>query len=328
MYSKELVSNIVDFLGHDKPVLLVASPDLASFIEEVKAKCYHVVVLAPEYADVKLLSKSNKFRKAVYLIGKHEDYHAGIVSFMKDTLSNPEADFNLVRVPKLRPEGWNPKAQTCDTYLLDTTGELHAVAKEDMVLVPRSLLNDAAVALENKAWADETLSSLRSFASSDEQKSIIHIVAGDEDWDPTLEDLESLCDLFLGALEDEKGAVLVTRKGVKVRIETAEEADIHNSSVRLVRATADSSIKYHVLNPEIPVVSFDDVTVAQELSSNCAAVIQELAGADTEVLHRKAFELEKNFGAIRAAMILLCKRKIMCKERIHHLAELQLNEWN
>ena len=201
-------------------------------------------------------------------------------------------------------------------------------SSQDMVLVPRSLLNEAAVALENKAWADETIVSLRSFASSEKQKSIIHIVAGAEDWEPTLEDLESLCDLFMGGLEDEEGAVLVTRKGVRAQIEYAEEADIHNSSVRLVRASVNPDIKYHALNPVIPEVSFDDSDVAKELVSNCATVISKLGSRSTPDLHRKAFELEKNFGVIRAAMILLCKRKIMCKERIHHLAELKLNEWN
>ena len=326
MYSKELVSTIVDCLGHANPALLVASPDLATLIDEVKVKCPHVVVVAPDHYNVKRLSKSAKFHKAVYLIGKHADFHAGIVAFMKDTLINPDSDFSLVRVPNQAPSGWKPRPVCAGC--VDTTEDLRTKDMEDMVLVPRSLLNDAAVALENKAGADETLSSLRSYASSDEQKAIIHIVAGDEDWDPTVEDLESLCDLFIDAVEDKKGAVLVTRSGVRACIETAEEADIHNSSVRLVRATTDSYIKYRVLNPEIPAVSFDDVTVAQELASNCATVIQELAGADTEVLHRKAFELEKNFGAIRAAMILLCKRKILCKERIHHLAELKLNEWN
>lgn len=426
-----LVKNIVDCLGQEEPVLLVASPDLGILIEGVKSSCPHVVVVDPNYVGLHHFLKSAKFKKAVYLLWDHKEHNAEAVALIKGTLDDPDSDFTMMRAPSKVPEGWNtkfvdkPKAQVCNTDCLDTIGDLHAAGKrvlivaepehvllsrylkeeypsivvvegtpanvsscirgysydaafylitkgsgyvasnligmentlrtsggpmyivevdeeglgkveykkmeasqEDMVLVPRSLLNEAAVALENKAWADETIASLRSYASSEKQKSIIHIIAGDEDWEPTLEDLESLCDLFMGGLEDSEGAVIVTRKGVRAQIEYAEEADIHNSSVKLVRASVNPDIKYHALNPVVPEVSFDDSDVAKELISNCATVISKLGRVSTLDLHREAFELEKNFGVIRAAMILLCKRKIMCKERIHHLAELKLNEWN
>lgn len=46
--------------------------------------------------------------------------------------------------------------------------------------------------------------------------SVLHVVAGRDDWCPTEEDMQALYDLFTGAACDPNGGVVVTRSGVRV----------------------------------------------------------------------------------------------------------------
>jgi len=48
------------------------------------------------------------------------------------------------------------------------------------------------------------------------QRAILHITAGDDNWDPTEEQLEDLMDLFIGADMDPLGAVIATKTGIQV----------------------------------------------------------------------------------------------------------------
>lgn len=47
------------------------------------------------------------------------------------------------------------------------------------------------------------------------QRPVLHIVAGDENWDPSQDDMQQLSDLFMAADMDPLGAVVVTRQGVQ-----------------------------------------------------------------------------------------------------------------
>jgi hypothetical protein len=47
---------------------------------------------------------------------------------------------------------------------------------------------------------------------------IIHVEAGIKDWwEPTPEELDKICGLFMQAQEDPKGAVVVVRSGIKIK---------------------------------------------------------------------------------------------------------------
>lgn len=46
------------------------------------------------------------------------------------------------------------------------------------------------------------------------QKSILHLLIGDEEWEPTTEELQNYVQLFLNADQDPTGAVIATRQGV------------------------------------------------------------------------------------------------------------------
>lgn len=48
------------------------------------------------------------------------------------------------------------------------------------------------------------------------QRSVLHIVAGDDEWDPTDDQLEDLIDLVISADVDPVGAVIATKKGVEI----------------------------------------------------------------------------------------------------------------
>ena len=45
---------------------------------------------------------------------------------------------------------------------------------------------------------------------------VIHVVAGNENWDPSQEEMQQITNLFSDAFNDPKGAVVVTRDGVHV----------------------------------------------------------------------------------------------------------------
>ncbi len=46
------------------------------------------------------------------------------------------------------------------------------------------------------------------------QRSILHVTAGNEEWEPTDEQLEAITQLFISADQDPQGAVVVTRQGI------------------------------------------------------------------------------------------------------------------
>lgn len=45
---------------------------------------------------------------------------------------------------------------------------------------------------------------------------ILHIIAGDDTWTPTTEELRELCNVFMESYVDPNGSVVVTRKGVRM----------------------------------------------------------------------------------------------------------------
>jgi len=47
------------------------------------------------------------------------------------------------------------------------------------------------------------------------QRSILHVVAGDDEWEPTDDQLANITSLFINADQDPQGAVITTRKGVE-----------------------------------------------------------------------------------------------------------------
>ncbi len=47
------------------------------------------------------------------------------------------------------------------------------------------------------------------------QRSILHVIAGSEDWEPSNEQLQAITQLFIGADQDPQGSVVVTRQGIE-----------------------------------------------------------------------------------------------------------------
>lgn len=68
------------------------------------------------------------------------------------------------------------------------------------------------------------------------KRSVLHIQAGDDDWEPTTEEMQIICDAFAFAVDDPKGGVIVTRDGVKATV-----IDIQNlDGVKIVSAKVTS----------------------------------------------------------------------------------------
>ena len=49
-----------------------------------------------------------------------------------------------------------------------------------------------------------------------DQNYLIHVTAGNENWEATVSEMEKLSDLFMSSFSDSKDVVVVTRPGVKV----------------------------------------------------------------------------------------------------------------
>lgn len=49
------------------------------------------------------------------------------------------------------------------------------------------------------------------------QRQIFHIECGDKNWTPTRDELVNICNMFMHARDDEKGGIVATRNGVKVK---------------------------------------------------------------------------------------------------------------
>jgi predicted XRE-type DNA-binding protein len=76
---------------------------------------------------------------------------------------------------------------------------------------------------------------IRTRLKSDTKREILHVRAGDENWEPSLEELECLCDMVMQGACDPEGATLITRQGVEIQIEEVEEGN----DLRLVKITSD-----------------------------------------------------------------------------------------
>jgi len=46
-------------------------------------------------------------------------------------------------------------------------------------------------------------------------RKVLHIVAGDDNWTPTMEQLEEIRNMFMACTMDEKGGVIVTRNAIE-----------------------------------------------------------------------------------------------------------------
>lgn len=69
-------------------------------------------------------------------------------------------------------------------------------------------------------------------------KRILHITVGEPGWEPTSSDLESIAELFLGALADPEGGLVTTRTGVVVKLLSVED----DTEVQVISANIDKAV--------------------------------------------------------------------------------------
>jgi hypothetical protein len=68
------------------------------------------------------------------------------------------------------------------------------------------------------------------------KRSILHITAGEEDWQPSAEELTAITEMFMAASVDPLGAVITTRTGIAVKLIDVQEG----VDVQVVRAHVDA----------------------------------------------------------------------------------------
>lgn len=101
----------------------------------------------------------------------------------------------------------------------------------------------------SKAQALKLLKELRGDKSElvlneGEPRTILHIEAGNSDWNPSAVDMKHLVELFKEASVDQAGGVVVTREGVKATLRTVDSSD------SLVVVTAHVSVMPSVVSTE------------------------------------------------------------------------------
>lgn len=57
------------------------------------------------------------------------------------------------------------------------------------------------------------------------RRQMIHVTVGEPDWEPSVEDLNALTEVFSAASIDPEGSVVVTRTGVSVKVVDLQEGD-------------------------------------------------------------------------------------------------------
>lgn len=68
-------------------------------------------------------------------------------------------------------------------------------------------------------------------------KDILHVTVGDTDWEPTISDMSLICELFKDAQASEDGSVVVTRRGIEVKVHSIEQGH----DLRVIKIDSDGA---------------------------------------------------------------------------------------
>lgn len=142
-----------------------------------------------------------------------------------------------LRVPVPREDGtvdYLVSAQKTEYVLVDKTGEFVAVV--DDAFMERNPVHTGGyfVRYQNGHESFSPRDVFEDGYSMPKLKRILHIKAGSETWEPTLEDMQAILDMFISANADPEGAIVVTNQWIDSTVEKVlhtEEYEITVTSV-------------------------------------------------------------------------------------------------
>jgi hypothetical protein len=112
-----------------------------------------------------------------------------------------------------------PIASHTEYVLVDKTGEFVAVVGDDYM--ERNLVHTGGYFVRYQN-GHESFSPEDAFVDGYTQqtmKRILHIKAGSENWEPTIEDMQAILDMFMEAQKDPEGGIIVTNQWIDSTVE-------------------------------------------------------------------------------------------------------------
>lgn len=119
-----------------------------------------------------------------------------------------------------------PSAQKTEYVLTDNSGDFEIVVNEDFM--ERHGVHSGGYFVR---YAD----GYQSFSPADTfedgytlrpNRRILQITLGSDEWEPTIEDMQQVCELFMHAADDPMGAVITTRHGTELEVVETVDTDV------------------------------------------------------------------------------------------------------
>jgi hypothetical protein len=126
-------------------------------------------------------------------------------------------------------------AQKTEYVLVDKTGDYVAVVDDDFMDRNKVHTGGYFVRYSNGHESFSPQDVFEDGYSQQELKRILHVKAGSEDWEPTIEDMQAILEMFMAAKDDPVGAVVVTNKWIDSTVEKVLRTD--ENEIVVVRAT-------------------------------------------------------------------------------------------
>lgn len=146
-----------------------------------------------------------------------------------DTVPEPR----LIPVPRENGVEMMLAAQHTEYVLVDKTGEFVAVVSDEYMMRSHVHTGGYFVRYSNGFESFSPADSFVDGYSQQEMKRILHVKMGSDDWEPTIEDMQAVMEMFMSAQADPTGAVVVTNQYIHSSVEKVLRTETHEIVVMI-----------------------------------------------------------------------------------------------
>lgn len=132
-----------------------------------------------------------------------------------------------------------PTASHTEYVLVDKTGEYVAVVGDDYMMRNPVHTGGYFVRYSNGHESFSPQDVFEEGYTLQNLKRVLHIKAGSDNWEPTIEDMQAILDLFMNADADPVGAVVVTNQWIDSTVEKILRTEEHEIVVMRVAETEE-----------------------------------------------------------------------------------------
>jgi len=149
-----------------------------------------------------------------------------IVAQARGTAAGEPEQPEMVAVPYESGVAYEPTAQKTEYVLRDKSGDFEVVVDEDFMERHGVHTTGYFVRYENGHQSFSPASVFEDGYTLRPNRRVLHITLGSDEWEPTIEDMQAVCEMFTGAIDDVKGAIISTRHGVELEILETVDTDV------------------------------------------------------------------------------------------------------